>query len=185
MGKGREEKARDGLRVIEGELREVRDGLQTAQDDLLVARDGLQASQTEIQVVKEELRAARDELRNKAALLYRAHREASEAMSSIERLADECHGLRGDLQRQETLIVQRDGAIASLRDEACTQWAFEWLAFQRRVANAYSILDLNFDIPNDEEAEESFSADCSGEPATPAEARSPSSPFAPNPAPDV
>ena len=28
--KGREEKARDGLRVVEGELREVRDGLQTA-----------------------------------------------------------------------------------------------------------------------------------------------------------
>ena len=27
---GREEKARDGLRVAEGELREVRDGLQTA-----------------------------------------------------------------------------------------------------------------------------------------------------------
>ena len=27
---GREEKAREGLRVTEGELREVRDGLQTA-----------------------------------------------------------------------------------------------------------------------------------------------------------
>ena len=39
--KGRQEKARDGLRVAEGELWEVRDGLQTAQDDLLVARDGL------------------------------------------------------------------------------------------------------------------------------------------------
>ena len=38
---GREEKARDGLRVAEGELREVRDGLQAAQDDLLVARDGM------------------------------------------------------------------------------------------------------------------------------------------------
>ena len=41
---GREEKDRDGLRVVEGELREVRDGLQVAQDDLLVARDGLQAA---------------------------------------------------------------------------------------------------------------------------------------------
>ena len=41
---GREEKARDGLRVVEGELREVRDELQAAQDDLLVARDGLQAA---------------------------------------------------------------------------------------------------------------------------------------------
>ena len=172
---GREEKARNGLRVAEGELREVRDGLQVAQDDLLVARDGLQAAQTELQVVREELqssqnelrvtreelRAARDELRNKAALLDRARREASEAVSSIERLTDECHGLRGDLQRQETLVVQRDGAIGNLRDETCTQLDFGWLAFQRRVANVYPGLDLNFDIPSDEEAEESFSADCS------------------------
>ena len=68
-----------------------------------------------------ELRAARDELRKKAVLLDEARRETSEAVSSIERLTDECHGLRGDLQRQETLVVQRDGAIASLRGEACTQ----------------------------------------------------------------
>ena len=54
-------------------------------------------------------------------LLDGAHHEAFEAMSSIERLTDECHGLRGGLQMQENLVVQRDGAIASLRDEACTQ----------------------------------------------------------------
>ena len=54
-----------------------------------------------------------------------------------------------------------------------------------RVANAYPGLDLNFDIPSDEEAKESFSANCSGELTTPAEARSPSSPSAPTPAPDV
>ena len=54
-----------------------------------------------------------------------------------------------------------------------------WLAFQRKTANAYLGLDLNFDIPSDEEAEESFSADYSGEPNTPAKARSPSLPFAP------
>ena len=190
----REEKARDGLRVAEGELWEVRDGLQAAQDDMLEARDGLQAAQTELQVVRdelqssqnelratrEELRAARDELRNKAALLDGAHYEAFEAASSIERLTEECHGLRGDLQRQETLVVQKDGAIACLRDEACTQWASRWLAFQRKAANAYPSLDLNFDIPSDEEAEESFSADCSGEPDTRADARSSSSPPAPS-----
>ena len=138
-----------------------------------------------MRVTREELRAARDELRNKAALLDRACREAPEAVSSIERLSEECHGLRGDFQRQETLVVLRDGAIASLRDEACTQWAFGWLTFQRRVANAYPGLDLNFDIPSDEEADESFSDDCSGEPTTPAEARSPSSPSAPTLTPDV
>ena len=139
----------------------------------------------ELRVTREELHAARDELCNKAALLDRARREASEAVSSIERLTEECHGLRGDLQRQETLVVQRDRAIASLRDEACTQWASGWLAFQRRVANSYPSLDLNFDILNDEETEESFSADCSGEPATSAEARSPSSPSAPTSVPEV
>ena len=71
--------------------------------------------------------------------------------------------------------------IASLRDEACTQWASGWLAFQRRAANAFPSLDLNFDIPSDEEAEDSFSADCSGELAAPTKARSPSSPSAHNP----
>ena len=88
--------------------------------------------------------------------------------------------MRGDLQRQETLVVQKDGAIASLRDEACTQWASGWLTFQRKAANAYPGLDLNFDIPSDEKAEESFSTDCSIEPNTPAETRSPSSPSAPS-----
>ena len=163
----------------------ARDGLQAAQIELQVVREELQTSQNELRVAREELQAAKDELRNKAVLLDIARCEASEAESSIERLTDECYGLRGDLQRQETLVVQRDRAIASLRDEACTQWASGWLAFQRRVANAYPRLDLNFDIPNDEKVEESFSVDCSGEPSTPAEARSPSSPYAPNPASDI
>ena len=118
-------------------------------------------------------------------LLDRACCEASEAESSIEHLTDEFHALRGDLHRHEVLLVQRDEAIASLRDEAYTQWATGWLAFQRRAANAYPGLNLNFDIPSDEEAEESFSADCSGDPAATAKARSPSSPSASDPAPDV
>ena len=144
----------------------------------------LQTAQNELRVVKGELQPARDKLRNQAVLLDRACREASEAENSIERLTDECHALRGGLQRQETLVVQRDRAISSLRDEACTQWASGWLAFRRRVPNVYPGLDLNFDIPNDEEAKESFSVDCSGEPAASTEARSPSSPSAPNPTPD-
>ena len=134
----------------------------------------------ELRAIREELHAARDELHNKAVLLDGARREALEAASSVERLTEECHGLRGDLQRQETLVFQRDGAIASLRDEACTQWASGWLAFQRKASTAYPRLDLNFDIPSDQEAEESFSADCSGEPNTPTEARSRSSPSAPS-----
>ena len=136
-------------------------------------------------MVREELQVARDELRNKAKLLDLAHCKASEAESSIERLTDECNALRGDLQRQEALVVQRDGAIASLRDEACTQWASGWLAFQGRAANAFLGLDLNFDIPSDEETENSFSANCSREPAAPAEAHSHSSPSTHNPTSDI
>ena len=44
-------------------------------------------------------------------------------MSSVECLTEECHGLRGDLQRQEALVSQKEGVIAELRDEACTLWA--------------------------------------------------------------
>ena len=49
-----------------------------------------------------------------------AHREAFEAKSSVERLVEECSTLRGDLQRREAMINQRDGVIAGLRDKACT-----------------------------------------------------------------
>ena len=69
------------------------------------------------------------------------------AENSIERLTDEFHALRGDVQKQEALVVQRDKAIASFRDEACTQWASEWLAFQRRVANAYRAWTLILIFP--------------------------------------
>ena len=138
--------------------------------------DELQSSQNELWATREELRAARDELRNKAALLDGARREASKAASSIERLTEECHGLRGDLQRQETLVVQRDEAIACLKDEVYTQWGSGWLVFQRKASSAYPGLDFNFDIPSDEETEGSFSVDYFGEPNTLAEARSPSSP---------
>ena len=116
---GREEKARNSLRAVEVELREVRDGMQAVQDDLLEARNGLQSAQSELQMVRdelftsqselrgfrEELRVARDELRNKTALQDGARREASKAVSSVERLTEECHGLLGDLHRQETLVV--------------------------------------------------------------------------------
>ena len=44
----------------------------------------------------------------------------------------------------------------------------------------YPGLDFNFDLPSDEEAEESFSTNYSQEPSTPAEADSPSSPSVPH-----
>ena len=54
---------------------------------------------------REELLAARDELCNKTALLDEARRKASEAISFEERLTEECRGLRGNLHRQEALVV--------------------------------------------------------------------------------
>ena len=176
----REDEAQNSLRAAEGKLREVRDELQTAQNDLLEARDGLQSAQYELQMVrdellssqgelresKEELRAVKDELHDKTMLLDGALHEVFEAVNSVERLTEECRGLRGDLHQQVTLVAQRDGVIGRLRDEACTQWVFGWLAFQKKAANAYPGLDFNFDIFSDEEAEESLSADYSGEPNT-------------------
>ena len=102
-------------------------------------------------------------------------RKATEAASSAKRLTKEYCGLRGDLYQQITLVAQRNEVIGRLRDQASTQWASGWLAFQQKVANAYPGLDFNFDLPSDEEAEESFSVDPSGEPDTPTEAHSPSS----------
>ena len=48
-------------------------------------------------MVKEEFQADSKELCTKAVALDRARREASEAKSSVERLAEECNELRGDL----------------------------------------------------------------------------------------
>ena len=191
--KSREDEVRNSLTEVEGELREVWGELRVAQNDLAETRDGLQSAQYELQMVrdelitsrgelresKEELRAANDELRDKVALLDGARREAFEAVKSVELLNEECRGLRGDLHQQITLVAQRDEVIGRLRDHASAQWASGWLAFQLKAANVYPGSDFNFDLPSDEEAEESFSTNYSEEPGTPAEAHSPSSPSVP------
>ena len=100
------------------------------------AREGLTVAKDELRVVKEGLQASKEELCTQATALDRARQEALEAESSVERLTKECNALRGDLQRQEALVCQRDGVIAELRDEACTSWASVWLAFQRRACDA-------------------------------------------------
>ena len=144
-----------------------------------MVRDELLTSQGELRESKEELRATKDELRYKTAVLEGACREVSKAVNSMERLIEKCRGLRGDLHQQVTLVAQRDEVIRRLRADACTQWVSGWLAFQRKAVNAYPGLDFNFDIPSDKEAKESLSSDYSGEPDTPAEVHSPSSPSAP------
>ena len=144
-----------------------------------MVRDELVTSRGELRESKEELRAANDELRAKVVLLDGVRHEASEAVVLAERLSEECRGLRGDLHHQVSLVTQRDEVIGKLREQASVQWASGWLAFQQKATDAYSGLDFNFDLPSDEEAEESFSANYSQEPGTPAEAVSPSSPSVP------
>ena len=76
-------------------------------------------------------------------------------MSSVERLIEECHRLRGDLQGQEALVRQKEGVIAKLRDEAYTLWAFGWLAFRRKASKVFPGLDFNFQVLVEGEEEES------------------------------
>ena len=67
--------------------------------ELRVAEDELREVKEELQVARDKLHVIRDELRIKATILSRVNQEASEAVSSVERLTEECHGLRGDIQR--------------------------------------------------------------------------------------
>ena len=73
-----------------------------------MVRDELITSRGKLPESKEKLRAANGELRDKVALLDVACREASEA---VERLNEECRGLRGDLHQQITLVAHRDEVI--------------------------------------------------------------------------
>ena len=199
----REDEVRSSLTAVEGQLQEVRGKLQVPQNDLIETRDGLYSAQYELQMVRdelitsrgelresqEELRAANADLNDKVtqleaasreasearALLEVARCEASEAVNSVEQLREECRGLNGDLHQHITLVAQRDEVIGKLRDQASAQRASGWLAFQQKAVHVYSYLDFNFDLPSDEEAEESFSANYSQESGTPAKAHSPSS----------
>ena len=130
-----------------------------AEDREKKAIEGLRSVEDELWVVKEEFQATREELCTKVTMLDWACREASKAESSVERLAEECNTLHGDLQRREAMISQRDGVIAELRDKACTLWASAWLAFRRRAAKAFLSLDFNLQVPEEEETEESVSKD--------------------------
>ena len=52
---------------------------------------------------------AKDELRLKTTTLSRVFQEVTEAESTVGRLNEECHGLHGDLQRQQALVTQNEG----------------------------------------------------------------------------
>ena len=90
------------------------------------------------------------------AALERARQEAMEAGNSVECLTEELGRLRMDLTRQEALASQRGKVIAELKDEACTQWAFGWLTYQRRASRAFPDLEFNIQL-SDEKVEWSAS----------------------------
>ena len=104
-------------------------------------------------MARDEIHVVRDELLIKATTLSRVSQEASETVSSVEHLTEECQGIRGDLQRQEALVSQKEGVIAELRDEAYTLWASGWLAFRRQATKVFPGLDFNFQVPNEVEAD--------------------------------
>ena len=119
-----------------------------------------------------QLEAARREASEGKVLLEAAHHESSEAIDFSGRLSEECRGLRVDLHQQVSMVTQRDEIIRQLRDQAGAQWAFGWFAFQQKAVQVYPNMDFNFDLPSDEEAEESSGTIGSLEPSTPAEAPS-------------
>ena len=127
-----------------------------AEDKKKMARKDLKAAKDELRLVREELQVIKGDMCAKVTMLDRVHQEALEAGSSVERLTEELGKLRMDLERQEVLDSRRGEVIAELRDEACTQWAFEWLAFQRMASRAFPNLELNIQL-SDEEVEGSTS----------------------------
>ena len=70
--------------------------------------------------------------------------------------AEELDRLRMDLAWQEVLASWRGEVIAELKDEACTQWASGWLAFQCQASQAFPDLEFNIQL-SDEEVDRSAS----------------------------
>ena len=138
------------IRDLTEELMKHRSDLKHASTTRARAEDKEKKARKDVKVVEDELRMAREELQAvkgdlcaKVTTLDRVCQEALEAGNSMERLTEELGKLRMDLERQEALASQRGEVIAELRDEACTQWASWWLAFQRRASRAFPDLELN------------------------------------------
>ena len=127
-----------------------------AEDKENEARKDAKVTEDELRLAREELQAVKGDIWAKMAALERARQEALKAGNSVECLTEELGRLQMDLARQEALASRRGEVIAENKDEACTQWASRWLAFQRRASRAF--LDLEFNIQlSDEEVEGSAS----------------------------
>ena len=120
------------------------------------ARKDAKAAEDELRLAREELQAIKGDLWAKIAALEWARQEALEAGNSVECLTEELGKLRMDLTRQEALASRRGEVIAELTDEAYTQWASGWLAFQRQASRAFP--DLEFNIQLSDEKVEGFAS---------------------------
>ena len=105
-----------------------------AKDKEKKTRKDVKVSEYELRLAREELQAVKGDLCAKVTALDRGCQEALEVGNSVERLTEELDKLQMDLERQEALASRRGEVITGLRDEACTQWASGWLAFQRRAS---------------------------------------------------
>ena len=104
-----------------------------AEDKEKKARKDTKVTEDELRLAKEELQAVKGNLCAKLSALDRVHQEALKARNPVERLMEELGKFWMDLARKEDLASWRGEVIAELKDEACTQWASGWLAFQRRL----------------------------------------------------
>ena len=126
-----------------------------AEDKEKEARKDAKVDEDELRLAREELQAVKGDLWAKMVALELSRQEALEA-GSVECLTEELGRLQMDLVRKEDLASWRGEVIAKLKDEACTQWASEWLAFQRRASRAFPDLVFNIQL-FDEEVEGSAS----------------------------
>ena len=114
-----------------------------AEDREKKARKDVKVAEDKLRQAREELQAVKGGLCVKVSALDRVHQEALEAGNSMEPLTEELDKLQMDLMRQEALASRRGEVIAEPKDEVCTQWAFGWLAFQRRASRAFPDLEFN------------------------------------------
>ena len=129
------------IRELTEELVKDRSDLKHPSMERAWAKDKEREARKEAKVIEDELRLAIEELQvvkgdlwAKMAALDRARQEVLEAGNFVECLMEELDKLMMDLARQEALASRRGEVIAELKDEAYTQWASGWLAFQRRAS---------------------------------------------------
>ena len=105
-----------------------------AEDKEKKARKDVKVAENELRLAREELQVVKGDMCAKVTVLDRVRQEALKAGKSVECLTEKLGKLRIDLERREALASRSGEVIVELRDEACTQWAFGWLAFQRRAS---------------------------------------------------